>query len=322
MRHISLALIGVATAALAASTPGHRVSLNGRPILSVARHLKPGEYVWAPELAPAGPALAIVNLETQRLVLFRDGLPIAASTVSSGSKGHETPTGVFQILQKHAEHYSSTYNNAPMPNMQRLTWQGVALHAGNLPGYPASHGCVRLPHTFSELLFGATQTGMTVVITSHPHVPYHAEEPDVDMDSAATHNLRKSITNAPFEWNAKPSDDIASVIISKADHRAIVVRDGHQIGSAPVYVHGQLHGAMAYVLESWDSKGMHWIKVQLSGSGRGMEVGANEGEHFDAPANFRHHLHSVLRPGSVIVVTPATLRSGSPDMKETVIDAT
>ena len=97
--------------------------------------------------------------------------------------GHETPTGVFTILQKNKEHYSSTYNNAPMPNMQRLTKRGIALHAGKLPGYPASHGCVRLPHKFSALLFGATQLGMTVVITDIAAVPQNSGTPDVAIAS-------------------------------------------------------------------------------------------------------------------------------------------
>ncbi len=76
-------------------------------------------------------------------MFYRNGVRIAVSTCSTGKKGHETPTGVFTILEKDKDHHSSTYNNAPMPNMNRLTWSGVALHAGNLPGYPASHGCVR-----------------------------------------------------------------------------------------------------------------------------------------------------------------------------------
>ena len=97
--------------------------------------------------------MVLVSLPHQIVHVFRNGLAIAASTCSSGAKGHETPTGVFTILQKREEHYSSTYNNAPMPNMQRLTWRGVALHAGHLPGYPASHGCIRLPIRFSELYF-------------------------------------------------------------------------------------------------------------------------------------------------------------------------
>jgi hypothetical protein len=78
---------------------------------------------------------------------------------------------VFSILQKNKDHYSKKYNNAPMPNMQRLTWDGIALHAGNLPGYPASHGCVRLPLEFSKLLFGVTSIGATVVITRSREAP-------------------------------------------------------------------------------------------------------------------------------------------------------
>jgi hypothetical protein len=84
-------------------------------VTQVVAQLKPGEYVWAPQLAPAGPVLVLVNLATQRAVVFRNGLPIGASTVSTGRPGYETPTGVFTILQKRVEHYSSTYGNAPMP---------------------------------------------------------------------------------------------------------------------------------------------------------------------------------------------------------------
>lgn len=124
----------------------------------------------------------MVNLHTQRLFFFRNGTAIAASTISSGKTGNETPTGVFTILQKREKHFSKTYNNAPMPNMQRLTWQGIALHAGNLPGYPASHGCIRLPLQFSKLLFGETTLGMTVVITSHPEFPH--DQPLIITDAA------------------------------------------------------------------------------------------------------------------------------------------
>ena len=87
--------------------------------------LKRGEFIWRPELSPRGPVVVLVSLPHQIVHVFRNGLAIAASTCSSGAKGHETPTGVFTILQKREEHYSSTYNNAPMPNMQRLTWRGM-----------------------------------------------------------------------------------------------------------------------------------------------------------------------------------------------------
>src|SRR5262249_15801691 len=109
---------------LSGSAAAEQVKLNGRPLLTAARQLQPGQFIWAPDRPPTGPVLVVVNLHTQRLLLFRDGVPIAASTVSSGKTGHETPTGVFQILQKNEKHFSKTYNNAPMPNMQRLTWGG------------------------------------------------------------------------------------------------------------------------------------------------------------------------------------------------------
>jgi len=197
MRHFRLAL---AAAAISFTTPAfsQEVARADRPILQVATQLKNGQYVWAPELSPAGPILLVVNLETQRAVLFRNGVPIGATTISSGKAGNETPTGVFTILQKNKEHYSKTYNDAAMPNMQRLTWSGIALHAGKLPGYPASHGCIRLPHAFSNLLFGATQLGMTVVITSIPAVPSGSEAPAIATMAPAA---GVSLSTAPYEWH-------------------------------------------------------------------------------------------------------------------------
>ena len=172
MRFALLAALATSAVAMTSTMAvAEAVQRGDRPVLEVAQRLKPGQYVWSPDLSGDGSALVIVNLKTQRLILFRNGVPIAASTVSSGKTGNETPTGVFSILQKNEKHFSKTYNNAAMPNMQRLTWRGIALHAGNLPGYPASHGCIRLPLEFSKLLFGSTSLGMTVVITTIPAVP-------------------------------------------------------------------------------------------------------------------------------------------------------
>ena len=322
MKRISLAPIAVALL-LSGSAAAQQIELNGRPLLKAARSLKPGQYIWEPERSPSGPALVVVNLHTQRLLFFRNGVPIAASTVSSGKTGHETPTGVFSILQKNEKHFSKTYNNAPMPNMQRLTWSGIALHAGNLPGYPASHGCVRLPLKFSKLLFGQTALGMTVVITSHPDFPHNAGAPDIEIVSTRS---PASIANAKYEWHPERGPDlngdaIVSVVVSKADHQAIVMKGGVKIGSAPVYVHGNVVGAEAYVLESWDKKGQRWIKLHFSESGKGTMTRTDETEHFDAPTAFRRAVHTALRPGSIIVVTPATLKSGLPGTPETVFDA-
>src|SRR5215212_2855520 len=92
--------------------------------------LKPGQWVWAPQIAPEGPVLVYVDLSSQIAAVYRDGVRIAATTVSTGKPGHETPTGVFTILQKDPNHHSSKYNNAPMLFQERLTLDGVALHAG------------------------------------------------------------------------------------------------------------------------------------------------------------------------------------------------
>jgi hypothetical protein len=321
MKNIRLPLLAAATALVSAiPASAQQVDRGDRTILEAVATLKSGQFVWAPELSAAGSALLVVNLETQRAVFFRNGVPIGATTVSSGKEGYETPTGVFTILQKRKEHYSKTYGNAPMPNMQRLTWRGIALHAGNLPGYPASHGCIRLPTKFSSLLFGATELGMTVVITSIPAVPSGSDAPDVATIAPA---LPASLSSAAYEWNPDRSpataDSMVSVVVSAADGKAVVMRNGVEIGSAPVRVTGETK-PMAYVLRAWDASGQHWLKLQFAGDGRGMEVAAGEGKRFEAPAKFRYDVATVLRPGSVVIVTPESLRAGSTGSSATVIE--
>ena len=155
----------LAAVAFAAGTPfwGARESMPANtPIAS----LQKGEFIWFGDATRSGPLLLVVSLDEQRAYVYRNGVLTGVSTVSTGKKGHETPTGVFTILQKNKEHYSNLYDNAPMPYMQRLTWGGIALHAGGLPGYPASHGCIRLPSEFARRLFEVTEHGMTVVVAS------------------------------------------------------------------------------------------------------------------------------------------------------------
>lgn len=111
--------------------------------------------------------LIVISKAAQRMYVFKDGALWASSPVSTGKRGHATPAGVFPILQKKVFHRSNIYSNAPMPFMQRLTWSGIAIHAGYLPGYPASHGCIRLPKTFARSLYKLTRaTATTVVITN------------------------------------------------------------------------------------------------------------------------------------------------------------
>lgn len=106
----------------------------------------------------------VVSKASQEMHVFNRGNLWKTSKVSTGRRGNETPSGVFAILQKREEHYSNLYDDAPMPFMQRLTWDGIALHAGAVPGYPASHGCVRMPRAFASELYEKTNYGTTAVI--------------------------------------------------------------------------------------------------------------------------------------------------------------
>jgi lipoprotein-anchoring transpeptidase ErfK/SrfK len=133
-------------------------------VAAQAAALQPGESAWLPAAPANGMLLVVVDLAAQRATVYRGGRPVAITTVSTGSEGRETPTGTFPILVKETMHRSNLYNAAPMPFMQRLTWHGVAMHAGKIPGYPASHGCVRLPRAFAQQLFGVTSRGTLVVV--------------------------------------------------------------------------------------------------------------------------------------------------------------
>jgi hypothetical protein len=139
-----------------------------------AAALKPGEFFWQPQLAEAGDVEMVVSIPLQRAFIYRGGTLIGVTTVSTGKPGHRTPTGSFDILEKRRKHFSNLYNNAPMPFMQRLTWDGIALHAGQIPGRPASHGCVRLPLAFAKTLFEVTRVGATVHIVDHSPAPVEA----------------------------------------------------------------------------------------------------------------------------------------------------
>lgn len=126
---------------------------------------------------PEGPLVLTVSLRRQRISVYDQNGLMMEGPISSGRVGHATPTGVFSILQKNRTHFSNLYHNAPMPNMQRITWSGVALHAGQLPGYPASHGCIRLPYNFSKRLFDLTTMGTRVIVSHDPVQPVSFDHP-------------------------------------------------------------------------------------------------------------------------------------------------
>jgi hypothetical protein len=127
------------------------------------------------------PIMAIVSIKTQQITVYDAGGWTHRAPISSGERGRETPAGIFAVVQKNADHRSNLYDDAWMPHMQRLTWNGIALHGGPLPGYAASHGCVRMPYGFAEKLFETTRIGMRVIVSPNDTAPVEIAHPTLFM---------------------------------------------------------------------------------------------------------------------------------------------
>ena len=150
-----------------------------------AKQRRPPAAIEATAPREAGePIMAIVSIKSQQVTLYDSEGWILRAPVSSGTKGRETPAGVFALLEKDKDHHSTMYDDAAMPNMQRITWNGVALHGGPLPGYAASHGCVRMPFGFAEKLFDKTRIGMRVIISPDDAAPVAFSHPALFMPKA------------------------------------------------------------------------------------------------------------------------------------------
>jgi hypothetical protein len=150
-------------ALMAASSAVAAARDDAMPVIA-RKNLKPGGFWWAADMPSSGETEVVISLDDQRAYVYRAGQLIGVTTISSGKPGKDTPPGIFPILEKKRTHFSRKYDNAPMPFMQRLDQYGIAIHAGALPGYPASKGCVRLPTAFAARLFAMTEVGDRVVI--------------------------------------------------------------------------------------------------------------------------------------------------------------
>src|SRR5262245_47903334 len=151
------------------------ISLGDKALAASARSVPSVQSIDS--RAAGDPVMAIVSLRSQRIEIYDAQGLILRAPVSSGQRGRETPAGIFSVLQKDADHYSNLYEDGYMPHMQRLTWSGIALHGGVLPGFPASHGCVRMPFAFAARLFDATRLGMRVIVAPGDAVPVAITHP-------------------------------------------------------------------------------------------------------------------------------------------------
>jgi len=291
----------------------------GTPTGKPTGPLKPGEYWWHPEISPQGPLMILISIPEQEMHVYHNGIMIGRSSVSTGSKGHDTPGGVFSILEKQQSHRSKTYNDAPMPNMQRLTWTGIAMHSGQLPGYAASHGCVRLPYDFSQLLFSTTNRGGTVIIgDGKTPVPRLASNPGLmlapkDFTPEMLHPLGKN----DYDWHPERSPEgPITIVISSADKAMYVYRNGDPIGRASVEVSGKglsgrekLGNHVFTMLEGTTGKPSQftpkheearWMRVTSEGKAVDTDTLASR-LHFSP--DFADKLANELKPGTTVIVT-------------------
>jgi hypothetical protein len=279
--------------------------------------LRPGEFVWTPDVAPSGPVIVLVSITEQRLYVYRNGVRIAYSTVSTGKPGHETPTGVFTVLEKDRDHVSNLFKGAKMPNMERLTWSGIALHAGNLPGYPASHGCVRLPLEFSRLLFELDPVGTTVVIADEHSGPREGAHPGALLSPMLERGA--TMEAGAYDWRPERSPTgPLNLLLSTADRTLYVYRNGVEIGRATIGIRGDVTGVpegVFTVLEGFAAtespfapgrRDHRWMAVTMGGSAPDARAAeAAVASRLDIPHAFAGRVYDVLAPGSTILVTHA-----------------
>lgn len=299
--------------------------LNAKQVNKSPGTLLPGEYTWNPELSPKGPVAVIVSVPEQVVHVYRNGIRVAASTCSTGKEGHETPTGVFTVLQKDKHHHSSTYNNASMPNMNRLTWDGVALHAGKLPGYPASHGCVRLPMDFSEKLFGITHVGTPVIIAGAHQAAKQIVHPGMVLSGYADHEFQDVLTHLedkkhPSDWDSADEHPVTTVIASTADRKIDLIENeslitsGRLTGSADDDPSGQY----VFTLQGAHSgqQGMAWQMISHhheEGVERFNQLDSGESviTALKVDKAFRGRMARSMHPGMVLIVTDAPMSGES-----------
>jgi hypothetical protein len=303
-RQLVFLVVLILATSLTASAAGHT---KGRAVQPLTPELKPGDYVWLPEISPAGPVVIIVSLPEQRMYVFRNGVRIGRSTVSTGKKGHTTPTGMFTILQKKVSHESSIYKGAQMPHMQRLTWTGIAMHAGHLPGYPASHGCVRLPIDFAEKLYSVTSNGTSVIITDDKFAPGETTEPGRLLSGKTGAPITPALAAGRFEWHPeKAPTGPLSIILSIPDQQAYVYRNGIEIGRAAVSTTGLGQGLGSHVysaLDKFDPNGRReWISTASFGRARAPDI-KELAERVTIAPEFLEQARAAVSPGTTLIIT-------------------
>jgi len=250
---------------------------------AAAQSLRPAtKVVRDTPVRPEGPLTIVVSLGTQKVTVYAAGRHWSEAAISSGRDGYETPRGVYSVLEKRRYHESNIYSGAPMPYMQRLTWSGIALHEGQLPGYRASHGCIRLAPSFAAELWGMTSVGDRVIVADTPVEPVDIAHPALfvprPLPPEEQEALRRAEADTRDPDTKGPSPDRhLSILISRKDQTVYVRRGFHPIFEAPVTIAAADQPIGTHVFSAAEltdeGAGMRWTVVTVS---RGRRTPAEE----------------------------------------------
>jgi hypothetical protein len=304
---------GAVSAALAGSTPNLDGDLGS---------LEPGQFIWNPERAPQGPVAIIVSIPKQLVFVYRNGILIGVSTCSTGKPGHSTPAGAFTILDKAKVHTSATYGE-PMPDMEKLTWKGIALHVGDLPGYPDSHGCVHLPPDFADDLYAITQIGTPVILAGGHTDPASVADPGPILGTTAREEIEAKIGGKPIP--SLSPNAVMSILVSRGDMKIYVLQNAEIVAEGAAIIKGPSEpiGSNVFVWQGGDAHGSSW-------EGMGFHAGPSVPtapdtdvlQRIDGAPDVMDVIRDRIKPGTVLVTTDL---SASPETRSgsgfTVMDA-
>jgi hypothetical protein len=287
--------------------------------LEEARQLKPGQFTWHPDRSPDGPVAIIVSIPDQLVSVYRNGIRIGISTCSTGRPGHLTPTGVFTILQKQVDHHSNIYDGASMPDMERLTWGGIALHVGGLPGYPSSHGCVHLPRAFSDKLYAITHVGTAVIIADATTEPQAIVHPGLVLTTGAEEEIDTALKgisarSLPPLDAAQGDSGALSILVSGADRSFVIMLNGDTIASGPVTITDPATplGSHVLVFSAVAGSGLQWHAVAYVAGKEAppQQHAADVLPRIQVDAAGQKAIADHLHPGAILITTDLPL---SPD---------
>jgi hypothetical protein len=309
---IFAAFVGAFCAPAVADAQGERASA-AIELAHRSETLRPGQWVWAPQVSPAGPVVVFVDLSRQRATVYRNAVRIGVTTISSGRRRYETPTGVFSIWQKSTHYRSRRYDNAPMPFSVWLTDDGVALHAGAVRGYPASHGCVRAPYVFAQQLFQTVSLGDVVVMTGAAGEPVSGDGAGLLAPINASGDAidYRPLGSADYRWTPQSSRyGPITMVLSRASQEAVVLRNGVEIGRARITIPSGERATRTLTMSGdpfgeplWRPTGDTTSEpLPLDAAIAGVRI----------PERFLTALSGAIDPGATVVVTSAPVDGATP----------